>query len=270
MSTRELSTERLDDLAARVIAGIEQEAEQTAAEPFFELIMAEVESKPATRRKYTGAEFFLREPLKFKAVVGYLAEGRGQLWIADRVGCSHHTVRAVKEHFPKSVAIEKERLADRCDAAATLMVDKIIEEPDKVPPQAWGLVAAQLIDKALLLRGGPSLTIEHRHTFSHGDFNALLAGAPAIDVPSETLPAIGYTAEESVPKGEAPAPPAPAAPPAADQALDQAPTDSASLDSQRTGPPATQPAPLSPADSRLGPGGEGVADRERGGASDEG
>jgi hypothetical protein len=268
MNERTLSAEGLDDLAAQVIAGIEREAEATAAQPFFESMMEEVEKRSPKTQRYTGAEFFLRQPIKFRAVVGYLAEGRGQLWIADRVQCSHHTVRAVLAHFPKSVAIEKERLADLCQTAATLMVEQIIENPDKVPAQSWGLTAAQLADKAILLRGGASLTIEHKHTFSHGDFNALVNAAPIRDVESECLP-MGLTGGENSPM----AAPAPARPLAAGAALaatpfpgDPASVDSASPVSQSNPPPATTHAtpdqPEAPA-----PGGEGVADPKAGGAN---
>lgn len=174
----ELSTELLDDLAAQVLAGVKPEAERIAGQPFFAELMAEVERRPVKSRRYTGAELFLRDPEKFRRVVEYLASGRGLLWIADRLECSHHTVSAVRTHFPKAVAIEKQRLADLCEEAGRLMVEKIIENPDKVPAQAWAITAGTMIDKASLLRGGPTVLVEHRHLHAHADFNDLVDALP--------------------------------------------------------------------------------------------
>lgn len=176
-----LTSERLDDLASRVIAGTAQEASELAAQPFFEGLMAEVEKKPMKLRRYTGAEFFLRHPEKFRSVVSYLAEGQGPRWIAERVGCSHHTVSAVMDRFPRAVATEKERLSKLCVRGAEAMLELILENPESVPGQARGLVAAQLIDKALLLQGAPTVISEIRHEFTHDDFNALIDGAIEVD-----------------------------------------------------------------------------------------
>lgn len=259
MSASPLSTDKLDDLAAQVIAGVADEAGKIdVAAPFFSGLMEQVERKAPALRRYTAAEFFLRQPEKFRAVVGYIAEGRGQLWIADRVGCSHHTVRAVRERFPKAVAIEKEKLAELCQTASTLLVERIIENPESLPPQSLGVTAGILMDKVLLLRGGPSLTIEHRHTFSHDDYLSLVKSAP-IDVPSEVT-RMDFVGEESGQMGlgtvpaQVPASPTPATPPA----------DSQSLGSQREDSTATKHAPSDRPECPR-PGGEGVASPPAGG-----
>lgn len=261
MSTA-LSTNKLDELAAQVIAGVADEAGKIdTAAPFFSGLMEQVERKAPALRRYTAAEFFVRQEEKFRAVVGYLAEGRGQLWIADRVGCSHHTVRAVKERFPRAVAIEKERLADLCQSAGALLVERIIENPESLPPQSLGVTAGILMDKAAMLRGGPTLTIEHRHSFSHEDYLSLVKGAP-IDVPSEArrMDFVGGKSGQMAPaEGADPAGLVESSPPAPG-----APTDSRSLVLQREAATATHPATTDTPDPAH-PGGEGVASRSAGG-----
>lgn len=263
--SRALSTERLDEVAAQAIAGVQAEAERLQQDQLtFSTMMDEVEKVPMHRRRYTAAEFFLRVPEKFRAVIGYIAEGRGQLWIADRVGCSHHTVRACRDHFPKAVAIEKERLAERLQAAGAGLVERILENPDVIPPSALAISAGILIDKALLLRGGATIITEHRHVFTHEDYNALVAGA--IDVEATASP-IGLPAEESGQRADLPA----AAP--AELAAPGAATPPAGMDSESLALPgqaeraATSAATDEP-DSRLGPGEGGVATAKAGGASD--
>lgn len=264
----ELTTGRnpLDDLAATVIAGLEQEAAEESGTPFFASIMEEVEAVPLASRRYTAAHFFLRQPDKFKVVVHYLARKVGVQRIAKMAGCSVHTVQAVRDRFPKSVATEKERLADLCGTAATLLVERIAENPESVPMTHAGLVAAQLIDKQAMLRGGPTTVIEHRHTMTHGAFNELLESLPTVEGKViESAPDMHLTGGETGPIGAAAAAlvPSPAA------TLDLGSMDSASLDLQRYAVPATLSATAPSSARGAQTGGEGVSRSGAGGNSEE-
>lgn len=245
----------LDALVASVTAEIAREAKEEEQTPFFKDLMNQVEVVPIAARKYTAAHFFLRCPDKFEAVVHYLARGMGVKRIAALVRCHVHTVQAVRDRFPRSVATEKERLADLCLQASTLMVEQILDNPDAVPAQSWGLTAAQLADKALQLRGGPTVTIEHRHTFGHDDFNALVKAAP-IDVEAQRM---GLGAEKSLQMGDSGSEAAPARSGNEQPGADGR-TDCESADLQRSDSTATTHAPSDAPD----PGGEGVPENNGG------
>lgn len=261
-----LSTASLDTVAAQVIAGVATAAAEESAQSFFSSIIEQVEKRPMQSRRYTAAQFFLRHPEKFQMAVHYLARGVGVRRIAENlVGCSVHTVQAVRDQFPKSVATEKEKLADMCTTAATMLVERIIEDPDKVPMTHAGLVAAQLIDKAALLRGGPTLTIEHKHTFSHADFNSLVDGAIEVEVVTgkerENLALMGAGAPVAPVAAPAPTPPDGSAVERRVERAAESRNDGQSLVPQREIAVATRFAP---------PSGERDMERQRGGGGSTG
>lgn len=162
---------------------LSQRADDFAAAPFFPAIMEDVEKSESVHRDYTAERLARHQPAKFQACVHYLAQGYGLLRIGKLVGVSHHTVSAVRDLHPASVAIEKERLAGLAKRGAELCLERIIEEVESLPKQTLGLTAAQLIDKFQLLTGGATARIgteRAKEVPTADDFNALIDSLPVV------------------------------------------------------------------------------------------
>jgi hypothetical protein len=97
-------------------------------------------------------------------IVNALANGDSKRAIARALRVSIHTINAVAEQDWQRVAARKAKLAARYEKLADLYTERQIDELEsgaKIPLnlcQSGGGIAA---DKAMALRGDPSLTIQH-------------------------------------------------------------------------------------------------------------
>jgi hypothetical protein len=143
--------------------------------------------QPASRvGKYTAARFFSEHPQQAQKVCALLGRGVGQLTVAELVGVSVHTVRAVLEYLPEDVAMEKQRHVRRLKSARGLALDAILcdlEDPDrlaKIPTRDKAIILGILGDQ--LKGGGPANVTVHLHAPDHRDLDAYLSKLQPADV----------------------------------------------------------------------------------------
>jgi len=102
-------------------------------------------------------------------IVTALANGDSKRAIARVLRVSNNTVTAIAEQEWQRVEARKALLADQAERNALLAGEQIAEalRQGKVPINSLVPVYGVSLDKALALRGEPSLTIQHQHTHSH-------------------------------------------------------------------------------------------------------
>lgn len=116
-------------------------------------VMGEI-TEQEERGIYTAERLFSQRPEIYQATVELLGRQVPVRQIARILHIHHRSVAAVRMREPEAIDTARLSLGRKCGIAATLMVESIIEDPDSVPKNVRGLVAAQLIDKAQLLGGG--------------------------------------------------------------------------------------------------------------------
>lgn len=121
-------------------------------------------SKPK-RHNAKHCPFAIRE-----RIVNALANGDSKRAIARALRVSNNTVTAVAEQEWQQVESRKARIAAQAEQAATRAVDRInnkLNSSDDIPLSTLVPVFGVAVDKLVLLRGEPSLTIHHQHTNSY-------------------------------------------------------------------------------------------------------
>jgi hypothetical protein len=114
--------------------------------------------------KFTAADFFSRDPKRYRAVVK-LSAAYGSHDIAEMLGVSVHTVLAVQAREPLAVAHNKAILAERCLTGARLAAEEILSrladpvERAKIPANVLGPWVGILVEKHELLTGGVTARI---------------------------------------------------------------------------------------------------------------
>lgn len=134
------------------------------------------------RGLYTADRLLMQRPEIYQATVELLGRDVPIRQIAKILHIHHRSVAAVKLREPAAIDTARLSLGRKCGLAATLLVEKIIEEPDSIPANVRGLVAAQLIDKAQLLSGGATSrpdTMPKPGDLSHDDFAAWVDSLPS-------------------------------------------------------------------------------------------
>jgi len=130
---------------------------------------------------------------KRQAIIIALANGESKRSIARRLNASQHTVAIISDQEWQQVAARKQRLAPQAERNALLAGEQITEalEQGKYAPSALVPVYGVSLDKALALRGDPSLTIDvkHRHEHSHSIQLQLLEQLKALNAQPREKPA---------------------------------------------------------------------------------
>ncbi len=134
---------------------------------------------------------------KRQQIANALANGDSKRAIARALRVSNNTVTAIAEQEWQRVEARKAILANQAERNALMAGEQISQalQQGKVPIGSLVPVYGVSLDKAVLLRGEPSLTIHHEHTHSHQvelvqRFNAAmekLVKAGVVEVPA--LPA---------------------------------------------------------------------------------
>ena len=131
------------------------------------------------RRGHTGAQIS-RDERRVELVRELLGLGVGKERIAKLAECSVSTVVLLATRMGEDVVRGKKDLAALARQAAAGQVRRIAENPDMIPAGQAAVTAGILIDKADQLEGAlPTLVVEHRHSLSHADLNAMIAALPA-------------------------------------------------------------------------------------------
>lgn len=154
----------------------------------------------AGAHEYTGARFFLINPAGHQEVIKLLAEGVGIRRIAKIVGCSTHTVIAVRDQYPASVATEKEKLANLARTGTRLAIEGIIDDlatnPDEISAKDKAVITGILAEKSELLSGGATSRIEMIVPQPAADeWDAYIAGLRQASV--EVVDAAGQKADQA-------------------------------------------------------------------------
>src|SRR5437899_3652 len=102
-------------------------------------------------------------------IVNALANGDSKRAIARALRISNNTVTAIAEQEWQQVEARKAILAAQAEHNALVAGQQIAEalSQHKVPINSLVPVYGVSLDKALALRGDPSLTIRHEHTHTH-------------------------------------------------------------------------------------------------------
>jgi hypothetical protein len=115
---------------------------------------------------FTAERLFLRNPDKYKLIVGLSGMGIGAIRASKMLNVSVNTVLAVREKEGDKVEIEKKRWGRLTRAASMLCLDIIIErlstEPADETLKDLAITYGILTEKAELLMGGPTARIETR------------------------------------------------------------------------------------------------------------
>ena len=115
---------------------------------------------------FTAERLFLRNPDKYKLIVGLSGMGIGAIRASRMLNVSVNTVLAVREKEGDKVEIEKKRWGRLTRAASMLCLDIIIErlstEPADETLKDLAITYGILTEKAELLMGGPTARIETR------------------------------------------------------------------------------------------------------------
>jgi hypothetical protein len=106
---------------------------------------------------------------KRERIVNSLAAGEPKYLIARTLHVSEHTIYAVAEQEWQKVAERKARIAAQSERNATRAPELIAEklESENVPLNALVPVYGVSVDKAIALRGDPSLHVSVDHLHSH-------------------------------------------------------------------------------------------------------
>jgi len=103
-------------------------------------------------------------------IVNALANGDSIRSIARALHVSNNTVVAIRDHDWQQVATRKARIAAQAERAATLAGDRInakLESNEDIPINSLVPVFGVAVDKLMVLRGEPGLTVHHTHSHSH-------------------------------------------------------------------------------------------------------
>ena len=114
-------------------------------------------------------------------VVNALAAGDSQAAIARALRVSRNTISAVAEQEWSKVEQRKARIAAQSERNATRAAELIAEklESENVPLNVLVPVFGVSVDKALALRGNPTIQVEHSHQHIHAHIRE--------DIPLEQL-----------------------------------------------------------------------------------
>jgi lambda repressor-like predicted transcriptional regulator len=127
---------------------------------------------------------------KRQAIITALANGESLRSIARRLNVSVNTVMAISEQNWQQVETRKERIAAQSERNATLAAERITDELESnkhIPLNVLVPVFGVSVDKALALRGNPTIQVDHQHQHIHAHINEcsyeqLLANLPKRNV----------------------------------------------------------------------------------------
>lgn len=163
------------DAASSFFADLEKEADelrQSEFEEFAEL----VEKMPECQKQYTAVLFAKHQPEKCRRVIFLLAAKWGVNRIAKTVGCSDHTVMAVKRRLPEKVAMVRESLAALTEDVLLQQLERLRDDPNALGIDKAPLTIKLLMDGLLALRGTapPPQRVDHYLHVGAEDVNELI------------------------------------------------------------------------------------------------
>ncbi len=103
-------------------------------------------------------------------IVNALANGDSKRAIARALRVSNNTVTAIAEQEWQQVEARKARIAAQCERNATLAAERInqkLESSQDIPLNILIPTFGVSVDKIVLLRSDPFLTIQHNHAHLH-------------------------------------------------------------------------------------------------------
>lgn len=134
---------------------------------------------PTTYRLHNGAKC---SPELRQRIVAGLKEGVGILKLASILGCSHHTVEAIRDQTPNLGTDWKGAVSGKLKAFIHLVADDLLENPNQISPDSKPIALAVAIDKVLLLDGEATQIVEHRHSVDVASLKNSLSLLPEITV----------------------------------------------------------------------------------------
>jgi IS30 family transposase len=125
------------------------------------------------------------EPVERQRIIRLLGNGESCRSIARQLHHSHSVVEAVAKQEWAQVSARKERIAAQSERNATRAAELIAEklESENVPLNVLVPVFGVSVDKALALRGDPTIQVQHQHQHIHAHispttYSELLAKLP--------------------------------------------------------------------------------------------
>lgn len=121
----------------------------------------ELQEAPATYRKHNASQC---SPELREQIIKGLKQRIGVIKLATLLGCSQHTVQAVRDETP-GLPDWKENISGKLKQFVHLVADDLIENYDTIKPESKPIALAVAIDKILLLDGEPTQIVENRVSF---------------------------------------------------------------------------------------------------------
>lgn len=131
-------------------------------EPGWELLNLDA---PAARGRFT-TEQLERHAERRAAILSAIAEGMGLRRIAKAFGVSTNTLLSLARVAGVEIETQKERLGNQFSDLARLAVERMTDEIDDMPKASLPLIAGIATDKAQLLRGAPTVRVQHDHALT--------------------------------------------------------------------------------------------------------
>lgn len=162
----------------------------------FSVIDGDYDGGTPERKIYTAQLVIKNQPEKARRALFLLASKQGINRVAKTVGLGTGTVIALRNLFADEVATVREGLATKCDLAAEMLVDRLLDNPDALKPESIGMTVKLLRDTSAGLRGEAPPTQTHTHVvLTADDLRDLAAG---MGLPSGANPALPPAAARAV------------------------------------------------------------------------
>jgi hypothetical protein len=183
---------------------LDQVAAEESAAPSLFLVSTEEEGNQEMERRgeFTAERLMESRPTIYRAIVDGLGQGLGVRQLCRAYRVSHHTVAAVMARESAAVATLKERTVSVLRTFGRLAADRLLDEVDQIPIQSLPIALGIAVEKAELLSGGATSSIEHADSGpTHEDYLRMIQGKV---IEAELVPATGLEGEEAPQKSADP------------------------------------------------------------------
>jgi hypothetical protein len=133
------------------------------------------------------SELMQRDPAVYEKCTEYLSQGNSVTGTSALTGVASGTVRAIREVLGDAVVHAGIRRAGaNITEAVSILSERLIEEASALPVDKIPGALGVLIDRALLINGGPTVRVEHTKVLSREEllrmYDSLIKKADAREI----------------------------------------------------------------------------------------
>jgi hypothetical protein len=125
-------------------------------------------------------------PEAYTGIIAKLADGESNKSLAGATGLPIQLIRRIRELHPAAIEAGKRAVHSRLEEALHSVVDRLVDNVDKLPITQLAVNAAILVDKTQLLSGNATSRVEHVKPPTKEDLDAFYNSLPqavATEVP---------------------------------------------------------------------------------------